>query len=58
MIIDATLRKQWADPTGGLKNVSDHRAEVDNWVQVMKMDDDERNAVLKVTQRSDFAPAV
>jgi len=48
LIIDATLRKQWADPTGGLKNVSDHRAEVDNWVQVMKMDDDERNVVLKV----------
>jgi len=44
LIHDADLRKEWADPTGGQYGVSDHKVEVDNFVRVMKMSYEERNA--------------
>jgi len=43
LIHDADLRKEWADPTGGMYGVSDHKAEVDNFVRVMGMSYAERN---------------
>ena len=38
------VSKPRADPTGGQYGVSDHKVEVDNFVRVMKMSYEERNA--------------